>query len=137
MNVTSNPCLSFIRRLPSVAITRDGIRRPNDHATSSSGQDSRPAFMSGRAHPLAHSQVVCPRICGDACDVRRPCVSPDALAVEFALPRTKIAATDEEKIPDWVAGGFGVGGTIAASALAGVGFVRSRTGRRLRARRAS
>jgi hypothetical protein len=61
----------------------------------------------------------------------------DALAVEFALPRTKTAAADEEEIPDWVAGGFGVGGTIAALALAGVGFVRSRTGRRLRARRAS
>jgi hypothetical protein len=61
----------------------------------------------------------------------------DALAVKFALPRTKTAAADDEEISDWVAGGFGVGGTIAAFALAGVGFVRSQTGRRLRARRAS
>jgi lysophospholipase L1-like esterase len=61
----------------------------------------------------------------------------DALAVKFALPRTKTAAADDEEIPDWVATGFGAGGTIAAFALAGVGFVRSRTGRRLRARRAS
>ena len=54
----------------------------------------------------------------------------DALAVEFALPRAKTAAADDEEIPDWVAGGFGVGGTIAAFALARVGFVRSRAARR-------
>jgi hypothetical protein len=38
----------------------------------------------------------------------------DALAVKFALRRTKTAAADDEEIPDRVAGGFGVGGTIAA-----------------------
>jgi lysophospholipase L1-like esterase len=53
-----------------------------------------------------------------------------ALGVKFALPRTKTTAADDEEISDWVAGGFGVGGTLAAFALAGLGFVRSQAGRR-------
>ena len=61
----------------------------------------------------------------------------NALAAKLALTPTMTPATDDEEISDWVAAGFGAGGTIAAFALAGVGFVRSRTGRRLQARRAS
>lgn len=57
----------------------------------------------------------------------------DALAAELALAPAKPTAADDEEIPDGVAVGFGVGGTVAAFALAGVGFVRTRAGRRLRA----
>jgi hypothetical protein len=60
-----------------------------------------------------------------------------ALAAEFKLPRTRPSVPEDEEIPDEVAMGFGVGGTIAALGLAGVGFFRSRTRRRLWGRRAS